>query len=80
MAIEQIPPGTYCYVGKIVCPHWRREGNWVYCDHLKIATEVATEPEPSNPHAPGYQHEPLALVWDQVKECDVNTEEPDDRE
>jgi hypothetical protein len=78
MAQEQIPLGVYCYDQNGCCPHWRREGNWVYCQHLKIATEVADAPEPEGPHDKGYEYVPLSLVWDQVKECGVNDEDPDE--
>ncbi len=77
MAQQQIPLGVYCYDGNGLCPHWRREGNWVYCDHLKIATEVASEPEPSEPHAPSHEYVSLSLIWDQCKECGVNDDDPD---
>lgn len=76
--LPQIPAGCYCYNNEGCCPHWRRKDNWVYCEHLKVATEVATEPEPTVPHDEGYAYEPMSLIWDQVKECGVNDEDPDE--
>jgi len=75
---QQVPQGVYCYDGKGCCPHWRRDGQWVYCELLKIANEPADAPEPTVPHAPGYEHQPMALLWDQVKECGVNDDINDD--
>ena len=83
-----IPEGLYCYTrtgrvniqnkvfdfdGNLItiphyfapetksCPFWKSAGNGdAYCSHMEVVSEY---------------HDPCNLIWDQVKECDVNSGE-----
>lgn len=65
---QYIPKGIYCYDENGICPFWDLSRNHErqlngYCHYMKIGDWM----EDGNW---------LYLLWDQVKECDIN----DDRE
>lgn len=64
-AHPEIPVGTYCYGVKdgkrFICPHWQRTDNGARCGLL------------NEEH---HTYCPFHLVWDQVKECGINKDEP----
>lgn len=60
-----IPRGPYCYDENGVCPFWCREPTKQpqedgYCSYLGKGD---------------WQLEGFSLLWDQVKECDVNDDD-----
>lgn len=64
---SKIPKGIYCYDENGICPYWskdydREEQNNGYCQFLKM----------------GDWNFPFGLLWDQVKECDVNISEEEE--
>lgn len=70
MRHPEIPEGSYCYRGlkpsgegkiKVIglCPHWQKTENGARCELL------------NEEH---HKYCPYHLVWDQVKECDINVE------
>ena len=63
---SKIPKGFYCYDTNGVCPYWSLNKNKPhqengYCSYLEQ----------------GDWDEHLGLLWDQVKECNINMEEDD---
>lgn len=57
-----IPQGYYCYAGKTKCPFWSKD---------------ETKPEQMNGHCSyldlgDWEIKDFGLLWDQVKECNVN--------
>lgn len=76
--LEVIPEGIYCYNAGGICPHWRRDGEWTYCEHLKIVSEDHTQPEPTTTPQTGYELPDFSLIWDQVKECGINDDIEED--
>lgn len=61
-----IPKGNYCYYGikGKTCPYWKMVGvKCGYCAYDDMSDE--------DYHQGGY----FSLLWDQVKECDINTED-----
>jgi hypothetical protein len=91
-AREVVPKGMYCYTPKSFgyredgtpsmqidpCPYWKRRGDWPeqsygYCRLMKVGD--MTPGRQSNGRRRG-----TMLLWDQVKECDVNVEFPGDED
>jgi hypothetical protein len=63
--ISKIPLGTYCYDENGVCPYWKIVGiKCGYCAYMDMSDEDFE----------GY----CSLLWDQVKECDLNLDEEND--
>lgn len=77
--ISKIPKGIYCYDEKLkTCPYWemQRMGE-VYCKYLKAFDYSRWN---GSEEDFGYQKwlvtlDAPSILWDQCKECDVNTEE-----
>lgn len=77
---DQIPLGPYCYDKHGLCPfwhisgkrHWQRAG---YCDYLEFGD---WEVEVPDDWPEGFPTSALSLLWDQVKECGVNTDGEND--
>lgn len=61
-----IPKGDYCYTyinnKQVLCPYWEvsmehNDQENGYCNYLKVGD---------------WERDSLSLLWDQVKECDIN--------
>jgi len=70
---KEIPRGMYCYerndTGKIkICPYWS----------LNLQYETQNNGHCSYLNEGDWEHEWPGLLWDQVKECTVNTDFNDD--
>lgn len=77
---DQIPLGCYCYDKYGLCPFWHISGkrHWQtagYCDYLEYGDWEAEIPDD---WPEGLPTSALSLLWDQVKECNVNTEDAED--
>ena len=62
---SKIPKGFYCYDTNGVCPYWsinknKSYQNNGYCSYLKQG---------------GWEYPHFGLLWDQVKDCNINTED-----
>jgi hypothetical protein len=74
MKDDQIPKGHYCYrpinisnkkasFEILVCPYWQKTNGGARCNLLNISSE---------------DYESESLIWDSVKECDINLGTEDD--
>lgn len=85
--VAQIPSGPYCYDGTTVCPffqgkHYITNGvDIAYCSYLKLGSigdltdeqfEALKEFHSTSSDEDIFELYPLALLWDQVKECGEN--------
>ena len=60
----KIPKGLYCYDENGVCPYWKKIGQYNgYCKYLKMSDKEIE-----------YIECATSLLWDQCKECGINTE------
>lgn len=86
-----IPKGPYCYDENGLCPYWDSHNiphysdmENGYCKYLEkgdweINTEKRwTSPNHEEPVSANQIGLPLSLLWDQVKECGINDDEPED--
>lgn len=87
---DVVPKGMYCYTPKSVryeenglpsmeielCPYWKRRGDWPeqgygYCRLMKVGDNTKGR-------QPNGRRRSTMLLWDQVKECGINDEIPDE--
>ena len=81
---DVIPKGFYCYKGGYICPYYttiKDEGVYIpYCKFLKLGSvdNQTTKPEfeilkkKYGSAKKVFEKYPLDLLWDMVKECEIN--------
>ena len=78
-----IPHGAYCYDENGVCPYWsydkeRHEQECGYCAYLEKSDYDLNreprwiEPDSDTPVSANELGLPFSLLWDQIKECNIN--------